>query len=135
MRRPHRTDERGVALSTHVGLVMVALLLMVGLVVDGGAQSSATLRCQRVASASARAATDVAAHAASQGLAPDTSEMLGAAQAVLSDGGVQGTVQLTGTTVSVHAETTVPTTFLSLITITSLRADADATATLRSTGQ
>ena len=38
-------DERGVSLSAFVAVVVVALLAMGGLVIDGGAQSSARREC------------------------------------------------------------------------------------------
>lgn len=126
-----RADERGVSLSAFVATIVVALLAMGGLVIDGGAQSTASRECQQVASEAARAASDSAAPARAGGLDGDPATMRAAAQAVIAThAGVAGTVTVSAGGIVVTTAKTVPTTFLSLIGITGLPASGEATVDL-----
>jgi Flp pilus assembly protein TadG len=73
----------------------LALLLMVGLVVDGGARLRALGRADRVAGEAARAAVQ-AADTRRTTLGLDWPAAVAAARAYLHTAGVEGTVTLTG---------------------------------------
>jgi len=127
-------DDRGVSLSAFVSTIVVALLAMGGLVIDGGAQSTAFRECQQVASEAARAASDSAAPARASGLDGDLATMTAAARAVIAThAGVSGTVTVSAGGIVVTTAKTVPTTFLSLIGITELPASGEATVDLLGT--
>ena len=130
MRRTTR-DERGQSLSVLVLVVMFALLLVAGLVVDGAAQSGAARRAEQAASEAARAAVDAGATDRAAGRTPPAATMTDAARAVLAERGVDGTVAMAGGRVRVETSTRVPTIFLGLVGITTLRAGGAAAAELR----
>lgn len=134
-RRPgRRRDERGQALSVFVGTVTAALLLTAGLVVDGGAQSTATRRCEQVAAQAARAATDAGTVARVGGGGPDPTAMLAAARRVLDGSGVHGSVTVSGGAVHVTTRTATETVFLSLMGVTTLSSRGEAEAILLGSG-
>lgn len=127
--------ERGASLSAFVATVVVALLAMGGLVIDGGAQSTASRECQQVASEAARAASDSSSPERAQGRAGDAAQMEAAARAVVAaHRDITGTVTISGGTITVTTARTVPTTFLSLIGISELSASGSASADLLGTG-
>lgn len=129
---PHpRRDQRGQSLSLLVLVVTTALLLVAGLVVDGGAQSTAARRAEQAASEAARAALDAGSTARAAGQTPNPAVMTAAARGVLSDRGIDGTVTLQGGRVQVQTSTSTQTIFLGLVGITSLRATGSAEADLR----
>lgn len=109
---------------------MVVLLLAVGLVVDGGAQSSARARAEAVAAESARAAATAQAITSVQGGEQGVAGARAAAQRVLDTRGMQGTITIAGGRVTVETWTSTPTTFLSLIGVRQLGARGSASAQL-----
>lgn len=123
-------DERGVSLSTFVVAVVPALLLVAGLVVDGGAQAVAARRAELVASAAARAAADETAAARLAGADPGAAGAIAAAQRVLAASGMAGEVRLAAGRVLVTTTTHTGTVFLSLVGITRLEARGSAEADL-----
>lgn len=131
-----RRRDRGVSLSAFVMTVVVALLMMGGLVIDGGAQSNASRECQQVAAEAARAGQDAAALNRAAGVGTvDTHAIRAAALQVLADHPeVSHDVQIDGDTVVVRTSRSVPTTFLSLARIDSLDASGEARAVLRHAG-
>lgn len=127
-----RRDERGNTLTVFVAVVVAALVLMAGLVVDGGAQSTASRRCHQVAAQAARAATDAGAAGKAAGSGADPAAMVRAAREVLDASGLTGTVTVAGGAVRVQTQARTSTVFLSLIGIGSLGAEAEAEAVLLS---
>ena len=124
-------DQRGMSLSVFVAVAVLALLLVAGLVVDGGAQALAARRAELVASAAARAAADQTAAARLAGQRPVVAEAIAAAQEVLADSGdVTGEVRLVGGRVQVATTSGVDTVFLSLIGINRLSGSGSAEADL-----
>lgn len=132
-----RTDrDRGQAVSIMVLGFMAALIMVAGLVVDGGQKAAAMNRAETLASGAARAAANAAAGGTLGAGNDDVSAAEQARRAArnylnaaAADGGrVQGSVRIDGTRVVVHTEIQVPTIFLSLIHIDTLRATGDATA-------
>ena len=123
-------DQRGVSLSAMFSVIVVALLLMAGLVVDGGAQAEASRRAESAASAAARAAADETATARLAGRPIDNGAAIAAAQRVLGEAEVSGTVSLAGGRVRVSTRAEADTVFLSLIGISKLAATGSAEAEL-----
>ncbi|MGA4668362.1 pilus assembly protein TadG-related protein [Propionibacteriaceae bacterium Y1923] len=124
-----RRSERGASVTALFATVMVVLLVAVGLVVDGGAQSAARSRAETVAAEAARAAVSAHASDSIQG-GPAAGGARAAAQRVLDARGMPGTITITGGRVTVETSTSTPTTFLSLLGINSLTARGSATAQL-----
>lgn len=123
-------DQRGMSLSVFFAALVPALLLVAGLVVDGGAQAAAAGRAELGASAAARAAVDESAAARVAGAKPDSGAALAAGQRMLTAQGLAGSVRLEGDRVVVNTHTQVPTVFLSLIGVSALPASGSAEADL-----
>lgn len=128
--RPLTRDQRGQALSAFVAVVLTALFGVAGLVIDGGAKSAAKAEVESVAAHAARAAVDASARTRATGVALDVAEVRQAGARVLADRGVTGEVRIQDGVVHVTTRTTTRTVFLSLIGITSLSAEGEASASL-----
>ena len=125
-------NERGQSLSVFVTVVVVALLLVAGLVVDGGAQVDASRRAEGAAALAARAAADSTATARLAGQEVDRLTAVAAARQVLdAHPGIEGDVVVQGEQVQVTTRATTRTVLLNLIGIRELRATGSATAELR----
>lgn len=124
-------EERGQSLSVLVAVSVLGLLLMCGLVVDGGAQAAAVRRAQSAAALAARSALDTTTTARLAGVEPEVGEAIAAARQMLVAHGVEGDISLRGGRVEVTTTTEVETVFLSLIGINTLRATGSATAELQ----
>jgi hypothetical protein len=124
-------DQRGMSLSPFIAVVVPALLVMIGLVVDGGAQAAASRRAEWVAAAAARAATDDTAAARLAGQTPDNAHAIAVARRIIEvEPGFSGEVSVAANRVVVHITTTTPTVLLSLIGIQQLTASGSAEAEL-----
>lgn len=111
-----RTHERGQVIAFFVVFVS-ALLLMAGLVVDGGRGLSAHLRATDEAQAAARAGAeqiDIDTYRATGALVLDSRSAVAAAQAYLSATGDTGSVSVQGNTVQVTVQITVTTDILGI---------------------
>lgn len=113
-------------------LTVVALIVVVGLVVDGAGKVQAATSAQHVAASAARAATSaIAADVVESGTVsvdPALAEI--AALDHIARSGMTGTVSVMGDAITVTTSTSHSTVFLSLIGITSLPASGEATALL-----
>jgi hypothetical protein len=126
-------NERGQAVSIMVLGFVAALILVAGLVVDGGQKAAAMNRAETLAAGAARAAANAGAGGT---LGSDAAQPLAGQQARTAakdylagaGGGVSSTVRINGNQVFVHTEIRVHTIFLSLIRINTLRATGAATA-------
>lgn len=128
---PH--DERGQSVSLFVTLVSAALIIVLGLVVDGGQQVRAARSCETAAAAAARAGADAVSKDVLSGERGDSSAALRAAQLSLaSQPDVSGTATLGpgDRSVRVRTSATHSTYFLSLIGIDSVSATGSAQAEL-----
>lgn len=124
-------DQRGVSLSAFFAVVVLGLLLMAGLVVDGGAQAVAGRRAELLASAAARAGADATAASRLAGEPADVSAAVAAAQQVLSaSADVTGEVQVAAGRIRVTTRSGADTVLLSLIGIRRLDAHGSAEAEL-----
>ena len=98
-----RHDERG-SVTAWFATVSFALVVIVGLVLDGGAQLHAEERAFGIAAQAARTGgqqLDTAAVVASQGFAVDPDQAVDAAHQYLAEVGVDGTVWVDGDQVHV----------------------------------
>ncbi|MGJ6979110.1 hypothetical protein ACSDQ9_01075 [Aestuariimicrobium soli] len=130
-REPSIDRERGVSLSAFTAVVVVALLLVAGLVVDGGQRAAAQRESEAVAAQAARVGVDASSTAVVQGRTGGPAAVA-AARASLRSQGRSGTVTLRpGGVIEVRVLHDSPTTFLSLIGIDRLPAGGQAAARLR----
>ena len=117
-------------------LAAVGLLLMVGLVVDGGGRMRAVGRADRIATEAARAAAE-AADTRGTTVTVDHADAVRAATAYLTAEGVTGTVTATGPR-TVHVTVTVHGTYLILSVLGTgnytVTGSADATLAVGVTG-
>lgn len=128
-----RRSMRGGSMSIFVVLMVPAVILIAGLVVDGGRQLMATQRAEGAADGAARAGLDAAATARLGGGSDTTSAVL-AARHHLAASGVTGDVRLVaGGRLHVTAHATEDTLYLALIGISTVDADAESTVTLTRT--
>lgn len=131
--RPHAGDEGSATL--FFAVAVVALLILAGLVADGGAKVQALQRADAVAAEAARAggqAIDLPTAIVGDPVAVDVRSAVAAAQSYLAAAGMDGSVHVAPADrrLTVRTTTTTDTTFLGLIGIHQLRADGAATVTL-----
>lgn len=131
MKRTGR-GERGLALSAFVVVAVLAMLLIAGLVVDGGRKTAADRRAELTAAAAARAAVDATAPQRQAGRRPEPAVAVAAARQVIAgEPGLRGEVRLAGDgSVEVTTVSTIDTVLLSLIGISRLEAHGSASAQL-----
>ncbi|WP_210767507.1 MULTISPECIES: pilus assembly protein TadG-related protein [Cellulomonas] len=118
-----------------VAISVLGLLLLIGLVADGGAKLRATQRADSIAAEAARAggqALDLPGAIAGSGVRVDRSIAVAAATTYLRQSGRDGTVTVSDdrTRLVVTVTATAPTAFLSLIGITNLTVTGHAEASL-----
>ncbi|GAA4898753.1 TadE/TadG family type IV pilus assembly protein [Streptomonospora salina] len=117
-----------------VAVAVIALLLMGGLIIDGGAQLRAAQRATSAAEEAARAgnqAVDIAQLLQTGEVHMDTADAVSAANAYLDAAGADGNARAaSANTVTVEVHEHVDTVLLSLIGIDSLSATGSATARL-----
>ena len=130
-----RTDPERGSVTVFFAISVLGLLLLIGLVADGGVKLRATQQATATAAEAARAggqALDTAAAAAGESGRVDRALAVQAAQDYLTAAGATGTVTVAADrirlTVSVTSST--PTAFLSLIGIDQLTVTAHADAVL-----
>lgn len=128
-----RPDGDEGSLTLFMVVAVVALMVAIGLVVDGGNKIQALQRADAAAAEAARAAGQVIIPARSvRGLAPqaDAGRAAGAARAYLTAADVAGTVDVRGDVIEVTTSTTEPTVFLAAIGIGTVSATGNAQARL-----
>lgn len=126
-----RNDERG-SITPMFVVFVPALILVIGLVVDGAGKIQANEHAQSIASGASRAAANALASqvVVNGGLGLDTTRARNAALDYIDTAGMNGTVTVTGNEIQVTVGTSYATKFISIVGITSLPAEATATATL-----
>ena len=131
----HGADRERGSVTLFCCISVVGLLILTGLVVDGGAKVRAVQRADRLAAEAGRAggqAIDVSA--AIEGDAPvvDKQAAVRASQAYLRSAGVTGTVSVTdgGRALVVEVTTTTTTAFLGLIGVNRLTVHGSAKVVL-----
>lgn len=135
-RRPcRRSDERGGSQTVLVLLIVASLMLVAGLVVDGGRKIAAVQQAEAVAEGAARAGLNAAATDRLAGRPDTTAAVLAARRFLSGDPQVSGSVQLlAGGRLEVRTQSSRPTLYLSAIGIASVTGRGDAVADLIETG-
>ncbi len=133
--RARRLDSDDGSVTLFVCIAVVGLMVMVGLVVDGGAKVRALQRADRLAAEAGRAggqAIDVSAAIAGDAPTLSPQAAVHATQAYLRANGVSGTVSVTdaGRALVVDVTTTTETVFLGLIGINTLTVHGSARVVL-----
>jgi hypothetical protein len=123
------------SVTVFVAITMVGLLVLVGLVADGGAKLRAAQRADAIAAEAARTAgqsIDLPTAVSSSDIRVDRQGAVAAANAYLTAAGATGTVTITphGQSLQVTVTTSAPTVFLGLIGITTLTVTGHAQVTL-----
>ncbi len=129
MRRPSH-DERGQSISLFVLMIMGALVLVAGLVIDGGQQVAAAGRAEAAAAGASRAAANAAATRQLGGAEPAGAAVLAAKAYLAGDPAVQGTVALDEGVVRVRTRSSAPTLFLSVVGMTTVTGTGSAEAVI-----
>ena len=133
--RSRLSEDRG-SILLFVAVLVPALLVMCGLVVDGGGKIWAKQRASSAASEAARAGGQaIVGPDAVRGLTPtiDSSAAVAAARKYLRAAGVQGTATITGRqTLTVTATATHKPLFLSMIGIGEMTVTSSSSARLAS---
>jgi hypothetical protein len=134
----HRTtdarDERGQSISLFVLLIMGALIMTTGLVIDGGQKVAATSRAESAAAGASRAAGNAAATQQLGGADPASAAVLAAKAYLAGQPGIKGTVAIASGFVTITTSDEVPTIFLSVIGIGSVSGQGSARANVVPTG-
>ncbi len=135
MTRPAPADGEAGSVTLFLAITVVGLLVLAGLIVDGGAKVRAAQRADRVAAEAARAAgqaLDVVAVLDAGSVRVDRRAAVVAAQQYLADAGVDGAVTVTaggaGLQVRTHAQA--PTVFLGLVGVTEFSVTGSAEVVL-----
>lgn len=121
--------QSGQSASAFTAVVVVALFLVAGLVIDGGSQLAARVRAEHVAAAAVRVATDASATASVAGGGTDAGRRA-AEDFLATEPDVDAEVHSVGGEVTVTTHIRTSTLFLSLIGITGLSAHASASGRL-----
>ncbi|KAB1660303.1 hypothetical protein F8O01_02955 [Pseudoclavibacter chungangensis] len=126
-----RQPERG-SVQLFLILTVVTLVVVVGLVVDGGGKVQLATDAQHVASSAARAATNAisAETVAGHALSIDALLATQVAEDYIENADMTGTVSVDGATITVTTEAVYATRFVSLIGISTLTVSGTATASL-----
>lgn len=127
--RRYPSDERGQVTAFVVGLAG-ALLLLTGLVVDGGRAISARLQALDDAQQAARVGAEMLSPNSLRGGGSvlDPTAATAAAQAFLAAAGTSGHVSITGTQVHVTVTTTVQTPILGIVNVHALTVSESGSA-------
>jgi uncharacterized membrane protein len=128
--REKARDERG-TVTAFVVIMTVTMLVVAGLVIDGGYTLAARRRAFNEANAAARAAAQAIDETTLRStgdvrLRPEEARRIG--EAHLRDAGMTGTVTVNATTVTVHAVTTQTMALLGMVGVGPLTIEADGTA-------
>ena len=124
-----RNDERG-SITPMFVVFVPALVLVIGLVVDGAGKIQANENAQAIASGASRAAANAVASEiiTNGGISLDNHRAQLAAIDYIETAGMTGTVTVTGNEIRVTVKTSYETKFISIVGVNSLPAEANATA-------
>lgn len=130
----HGCDERGQSISLFVLVIMGALIMTAGLVIDGGQKVAATSRAESAAAGASRAAGNAAATQQLGGANPASAAVLAAKGYLAGQPGVEGTVSISNGIIVVTTTANEPTILLSIIGIASVSGQGSARANIVPTG-
>jgi Flp pilus assembly protein TadG len=131
-RRHTRDPEKG-SIALYFAIVTVSALVMAGVVIDGGAALATRERAADLATQAARAGANALSPTSLRTALPDALQVdptaaTQAADAVLTDAGATGQVQVTGETVTVTAHVPRHTVILSAVGLENISQTASASA-------
>jgi hypothetical protein len=127
-------DQRGQSLSLFVLVIMGALIITTGLVIDGGQKVTATSRADSAAAGASRAAGNAAATQQLGGADAASAAVHAAKTYLAGQPGVDGTVSISNGVVIVTTSAHEPTILLSVIGIDSVSSRGSARANIVPTG-
>lgn len=127
-------DERGQSISLFVLVIMGALIMTAGLVIDGGQKVAATSRAESAAAGASRAAGNAAATQQLGGADPASAAVIAAKAYLAGQPGVTGTVSISNGIIVVTTTADEPTILLSTIGIASVSGEGSARANIVPTG-
>lgn len=127
-------DERGQSISLFVLVIMSALIMTTGLVIDGGQKITATSRAESAAAGASRAAGNAAATRQLGGEDGASAAVLAAKTYLAGQPGVHGTISIANGVVVVTTSAQEPTIFLSVIGVDSIVGRGSARANIVPTG-
>lgn len=128
-------SARGQSLTVFAVVIMAALIMTAGLVIDGGQKAAAISRAESVAAAAARVGSEAGAAGSVAGQANSGTALAAAKSYLDSSVGVTGSATILDGRVSVHTEVRIDTIFLSVIGIDELTATGEASAELMGSGR
>jgi hypothetical protein len=127
-------DERGLSITPFVAVIFAALIMTVGLVVDGGQKVAAASRAETAASGASRAAGNAAATQELGARDPVAAAILAARTYLSGQPGVTGSVTVSSGVVTVRTTATEPTIFLTMVGIDTVTGTGLAQADIVPTG-
>jgi hypothetical protein len=127
-------NECGQSISLFVLVIMSALMITTGLVIDGGQKVAATSRAESAAAGAGRAAGNAAATQQLGGADSGGAAVLAAKSYLAGQPGVVGTVSISNGVVSVATSANEPTILLSVIGISSVAGRGSARVNIVATG-
>jgi hypothetical protein len=127
-------NERGQSISLFVLMIMSALMITTGLVIDGGQKVAATSRAESAAAGAGRAAGNAAATQQLGGADSGGAAVLAAKSYLAGQPGVVGTVSISNGVVLVATSANEPTILLSVIGISSVAGRGSARVSIVATG-
>ena len=127
-------DERGQSISLFVLVIMGALIITTGLVIDGGQKVAATSRAESAAAGASRAAGNAAATQQLGGADPASAAVLAAKTYLAGQPDVQGAISIANWVVLVTTSAQQPTILLSIIGVGSVSGQGSARANIVPTG-
>jgi hypothetical protein len=132
--RATQRDERGLSMTPFVSVIFAALIMTVGLVVDGGQKVAAASRAETAAAGASRAAGNAAATQELGDRDPAAAATLAARTYLAGQPGVTGAVTVSGGIVTVRTAATEPTIFLTMIGVDAVSGTGWAQASIVPTG-
>ena len=127
-------NERGQSISLFVLVIMGALIITTGLVIDGGQKVAATSRAESAAAGAGRAAGNAAATQQLGGADGTGAAVVAAKTYLAGQPGVDGTVSISNGVVLVATSANEPTILLSVIGISSVSGRGSARVNIVPTG-
>jgi hypothetical protein len=127
-------DERGLSVTPFVSVIFAALIMTVGLVVDGGQKVAASSRAETAAAGASRAAGNAAATQELGARDPAAAATLAARTYLAGQPGVTGSVTVKDGIVTVRTTATEPTIFLTMVGLSTVTGSGSAQANIVPTG-
>lgn len=121
-----RRDERGQSVSVFVTVVVAAMIMTAGLVIDGGQKITAASRAEAAAAGAARAAANAGVTQTIAGRSPGDASLRAATVFLAGQPGISGSASVSNGVVTVRTRASERTIFLAVIGIHSVSATGHA---------